>query len=279
MSDIEISIEFFPPNTEKGFAILRRAMQEMANLKPAFLSVTYGAGGSTRNGTLEAVREIVASGQRGVPHISCVAATRDSIAEMLDQYRDLGVSRVVALRGDRPSGMVERGYFDYASDLVSFIREREGERFAIKVAAYPEFHPESPSPDSDIANFKRKVDAGASSAITQYFFNADSYFTYVDSVRSVGVEVPIVPGVMPITNYSSLVRFSDVCGAEIPRWLRSRLEQKKDDLPSLVAFGTDVVTSLCERLLAGGAPGLHFYTLNKPQPTLEICKRLGLVGK
>jgi methylenetetrahydrofolate reductase (NADPH) len=276
MSDIEISIEFFPPKTEKGFVNFRHAHKELASLNPGFFSVTFGAGGSTRDGTLEAVREIMNSGHRCAPHISCVASSRNSVAEMLDQYRELGVSRIVALRGDRPSGMVERGDFDYASDLVSFIREREGDDLRIEVAAYPEFHPESKSPETDIANFKRKIDAGANSAITQYFFNADAYFAYVDAVRSVGVDVLIVPGIMPITNFTQLARFSDTCGAEIPRWLRARLEQYKDDLPSLVALGTDVITALCERLLAGGAPGMHFYSLNKSQPTIEICHRLGL---
>lgn len=278
MTDIEVSIEFFPPRTDKGVENLALAREDLARLSPEYFSVTFGAGGSTRDGTLEAVRDIIAAGQQGAPHISCVAASRASICELLDQYRELGISRIVALRGDRPSGMVERGDFDYAADLVSFIRQREGDDIRIEVAAYPEFHPESPSPEADIEHFRRKVEAGASSAITQYFFNADSYFSFVDSARAAGVEVPIVPGVMPITNFTQLARFSDSCGAEIPRWLRARLQQYRDDLPSLVAFGTDVVTGLCERLVAGGAPGIHFYTLNKAHPTLEICRRLGVPG-
>lgn len=276
MSVIEISIEFFPPKTEEGFANLRNTRQKLEILKPGFFSVTFGAGGSTQSGTFEAVRQIIESGQQGVPHMSCIATSRESVARMLDQYRELGVSRVAALRGDRPSGMVEHGDFNYASDLVSYLREREGDQLEIAVAAYPEFHPESPGPGSDIANFKRKVDAGASFAITQYFFNADAYFAYVDTARSAGIDVPIVPGIMPITNYTQLARFSDMCGTEIPRWLRSRLEELRHDLPSLVAYGTEVVTAMCERLIAGGAPGFHFFTLNKSSPTIEICRGLGL---
>jgi methylenetetrahydrofolate reductase (NADPH) len=278
MSNTEISIEFFPPKTEKGLENLKQARDELSQLSPEFFSVTFGAGGSTREGTHEAIREIISSGQQGAPHISCVSASRESVREILDQYQGLGVGRIVALRGDRPSGMVERGDFDFASDLVGYIRQYCDDGLHIEVAAYPEFHPESASPESDITNFKRKIDAGANSAITQYFFNADSYFTYVDAVRAAGVDAPIVPGVMPITNFTQLARFSDTCGAEIPRWLRLRLEQYKDDLPSLVALGIDVTTTLCDRLLAGGAPGLHFYSLNKANPTIEICRRLGLAG-
>jgi len=268
------SVEFFPPKTEKGVENWRAALQELARMEPAFYSVTFGAGGSTREGTFETIKAIQSTGADGAPHISCIGATVDSVLSLLHAYKAIGVKRVVALRGDLPSGMVERGDFRYASDLVAFIRAETGDDFVIEVAAYPEYHPESPSAAADIDNFKRKIDAGADSALTQYFYNPDAYFSFVDKARNLGVNVPIVPGIMPITNYKQLARFSDNCGAEIPRWIRKRLEDLQDDLPSLRDFGLDVVTHLCETLLQDGAPGLHFYTLNRAEPTLAIWDRL-----
>jgi len=270
------SVEFFPPKTDEGRDGWRRARQELARMDPAFYSVTFGAGGSTREGTYETIAEIQKSGGNGAPHISCIGASKTSVAELLSAYRAIGVSRIVALRGDLPSGMVERGDFRYASDLVAFIRSHAGDAFHIEVAAYPEFHPESRSPEADLLNFRKKVDAGADSALTQYFYNPDAYFRYVDACERLGLNLPIVPGIMPITNYKQLARFSDNCGAEIPRWIRKRLEALQDDLPALREFGLDVTTQLCETLLRGGAPGLHFYTLNRSEPTLHIWQRLGV---
>ncbi|HAY46555.1 MAG TPA: methylenetetrahydrofolate reductase [NAD(P)H] [Gammaproteobacteria bacterium] len=273
----EISLEFFPPKTEQGVANLNDARSELDALAPSFYSVTFGAGGSTREGTYDAVKSIIDAGGDAAPHISCIGASKKSIRELLEGYSAIGVKRLVALRGDRPSGMVELGDFAYANELVEFIRAEMGDRFLIEVAAYPEYHPESSDPATDLANFKRKVDAGAHSAITQYFFNADAYFALVDSAMLANIEVPIVPGIMPITNFVQLARFSDMCGAEIPRWLRSRLEQYQHDADSLQDFGAEVITTLCDCLLEGGAPGIHFYTLNKASPTIEICKRLELI--
>ncbi|MGB4924536.1 MAG: methylenetetrahydrofolate reductase [NAD(P)H] [Candidatus Nitrotoga sp.] len=270
------SFEFFPPQTQEGVNKLASARRQLAVLKPAFFSVTFGAGGSTRERTLEAVQQIKADGYEAAPHLSCVGSTRENIRTILHTYKNMGIKRIVALRGDLPSGMATSGEFHYANELVSFIRAETGEHFHIEVAAYPEFHPQAKSPRDDLLNFKRKVMAGANSAITQYFYNADGYFRFVEECRKLGVTLPIVPGVMPIMKFSQLARFSDLCGAEIPRSIRKILESYGDDNESVQAFGLDVVTQLCERLLAGGAPGLHFYTLNQSAPSMEIWKRLGL---
>jgi methylenetetrahydrofolate reductase (NADPH) len=266
-STAPVSFEFFPPNTPEGLAKLRDARRRLAELAPEFFSVTYGAGGATRDKSLGVVDEIAAEGHAVAPHLSCVGATRETVVELLDHWKARGVRRLVALRGDLPSGMVDGGDFRYASDLVEFVRARTGDWFRIEVAAYPEIHPHAPSPEADLKAFARKVTAGADSAITQYFFNADAYFRFVDAARAAGVAVPIVPGIMPITNYAQLARFSDACGAEIPRWIRLRLAAFADDVGSLRAFGHDVVAALCARLLDGGAPGIHFYTLNQPGPS------------
>lgn len=271
-----ISFEFFPPKTAEGMAKLHAAREQLAQLNPKFFSVTFGAGGSTRDRTLETVLEIKAHGIDAAPHLSCISSTRDEVRAILNQYRDHGIHRLVALRGDHPSGEVAASDFQYASELVTFIRQETGDWFQIEVAAYPEFHPESASAQADLASFKRKVDAGANAAITQYFYNTDAYFRFMEECAALGIAVPVVPGVMPIYNYAQLSRFSAVCGAEIPRWLRSRLQDYGDDLPSLRAFGMDVVTELCDRLLQGGAPGLHFYTLNQAGTISTICQRLGL---
>ncbi len=270
------SFEFFPPQTPEGANKLAITCKQLAVLKPAFFSVTFGAGGSTRERTLEAVQQIKADGYEAAPHLSCVGSTRENIRAILHTYKNMGIKRIVALRGDLPSGMATSGEFHYANELVSFIRVETGEHFHIEVAAYPEFHPQAKSPRDDLLNFKRKIMAGANSAITQYFYNADGYFRFVDECRKLGVALPIVPGIMPIMKFSQLARFSDLCGAEIPRSIRKILESYGDDNESVQAFGLDVVTQLCERLLAGGAPGLHFYTLNQSAPSVEIWKRLGL---
>jgi len=270
------SIEFFPPKTQDGVDKLRAARRELAQANPAFFSVTYGAGGSTREGTLATVLEIRGEGLTAVPHISCVGGTREGIREVLAQYRDHGIRHVVALRGDLPSGAAGVGDLMYASDLVAFIRAETGDWFHVDVAAYPEFHPQSRSPHDDLAAFKRKVDAGANSAITQYFYNAEAYYRFVEACRAQGMTIPIIPGIMPIFSYTKLARFSDACGAEIPRWIRKRLESFGDDAESIRAFGLDVVTAMCADLLAHGAPGLHFYTLNQAPLTIEIWRRLGL---
>ncbi|MHB1237174.1 MAG: methylenetetrahydrofolate reductase [NAD(P)H] [Gallionella sp.] len=270
------SFEFFPPQTPEGVEKLAATRRQLAPLKPEFFSVTFGAGGSTQDRTLETIRQIKAEGYSAAPHLSCVGSTRDNISAMLSSYRDMGIKRIVALRGDLPSGMASIGEFQYANELVSFIRAQTGDQFHIEVAAYPEFHPQARSAQHDITNFRRKVQAGADSAITQYFYNADAYFRFVDACRKLGVTVPIVPGIMPIVKFAQLARFSDACGAEIPRWMRKTLEGYGDDNEAVQAFGLDVVTQLCERLLAGGAPGLHFYTLNQAAPSLEIWKRLGI---
>ena len=275
-SDKSFSFEFFPPQTPEGVEKLVATRKRLALLKPAFFSVTFGAGGSTQDRTLDTIRQIKAEGHHAAPHLSCVGSTRENIRALLNTYKDMGIKRIVALRGDLPSGMASTGEFQYANELVSFIRAQTGEQFHIEVAAYPEFHPQAKSPRDDLANFKRKVTAGANSAITQYFYNADAYFRFVAECRKLGVTLPIVPGIMPIVRFSQLARFSDACGAEIPRWMRKALESYGDDNASVQAFGLDVVTHLCEQLLAGGAPGLHFYTLNHADPSIEIWKRLGL---
>ena len=272
----EISIEFFPPQTSEGVDKLRLVRQKLAPLKPEFFSVTYGAGGSTRERTFSVVKEIVEEGYQAAPHLSCVGSTREGIREILAEYRAEGIHRLVALRGDLPSGMAQAGEFRFANDLVTFIREETGDHFHLSVAAYPEWHPQARTPADDLAAFANKVKAGANSAITQYFFNADAYFHFVDEARALGVTVPIVPGIMPIVGFTKLARFSDACGAEIPRWMRRKFESFGDDTDSIRAFGLDVITELCERLLKGGAPGIHFYSMNQSALTLEICKRLGL---
>ena len=274
------SCEFFPPNTDEGMRKLFAAREELMRMRPSFFSVTYGAGGSTRERTFEAIQAIQAhSGVDAAPHLTCVASTRAGIREILDIYRTQGIHRIVALRGDLPSGMREFGEFRYANELVEFIRAETGDYFHIEVAAYPEFHPQATSIERDLLNFKRKVEAGANSAITQYFYNPDSYFRFVDDCEKLGLALPIVPGIMPITNFTQLARFSDNCGAEIPRWIRKRLESYGDDRDAIRAYGLDVVANLCRRLLDGGAPGLHFYTMNQAGPTLAICERLGLISQ
>ena len=272
----EISIEFFPPQTPEGIEKLRGVRAQLATLKPKFFSVTYGAGGSTRERTFAIVKEIVAEGHEAAPHLSCIGSTRASIREILDEYRSAGIRRIVALRGDLPSGTAEAGEFRYANELVEFIRAETGDHFSLEVAAYPEWHPQARFPRDDLANFVRKAKAGANSAITQYFYNADAYFHFVDEIRKLGIDIPVMPGIMPIVSFSKLARFTDVCGAELPRWMRRKFEGLGDDTDAIRAFGLDVVTSLCERLLAGGAPGLHFYSMNQSALTLEICKRLGI---
>jgi len=271
----EISIEFFPPQTPEGMEKLRSTRAELAKLNPEFFSVTYGAGGSTRERTFAVVEEIAAEGCAAAPHLSCIGSTRASIREILGEYKAIGIKRIVALRGDLPSGMAETGEFRYANELVEFIRAETGDWFSIEVAAYPEWHPQAKSTKNDLDAFARKVRAGANSAITQYFYNPDAYFHFVDEARALGVEVPIVPGIMPIAGFTKLARFSDACGAEIPRWMRKKFEGFGDDADSIRAFGLDVVSELCERLLKGGAPGLHFYCMNQSALTMEICKRLG----
>jgi methylenetetrahydrofolate reductase (NADPH) len=273
---LSISFEFFPPQSAEGIEKLNATRKQLSPLKPEFFSVTFGAGGSTRDRTLETVQQIQADGYSAAPHLSCVGSTRENIRAILQTYKTLGIKRIVALRGDLPSGMATTGEFQYANELVSFIRAETGDHFHIEVAAYPEFHPQCKSPRDDLLNFERKVKAGSNSAITQYFYNADSYFYFVDQCHKLGVTVPIVPGIMPIGKFSQLARFSDSCGAEIPRWMRKTFESYGDDTASVQAFGLDVVTQLSERLLAGGAPGLHFYTLNQSAPSLAIWKRLGL---
>jgi methylenetetrahydrofolate reductase (NADPH) len=270
------SVEFFPPKTPEGIAKLRETRKQLAQLQLKFFSVTFGAGGSTRDRTLETVLEIQSEGLYAAPHLSCIGSTRENITAILEQYRSNGIRHIVALRGDLPSGTYDTGEFRYANELVAYIRETTGDQFSIEVAAYPETHPQAKSAQDDLRNFKRKVDAGANSAITQYFYNADAYFNFVDECEAMGVNIPIVPGIMPITNHSQLARFSDACGAEIPRWIRKKLEGYGDDLASIRAFGLDVVTDLCDRLLQAGAPGLHFYTLNQAGPTTTIWQRLGL---
>jgi methylenetetrahydrofolate reductase (NADPH) len=277
MTQRTFSFEFFPPKTPEGADKLRGVRARLATVNPQFFSVTFGAGGSTREGTLATVLEIHAEGRPVAPHISCIGSTRASVRELLQRYRDAGIRRLVALRGDLPSGAAGgAGDFRYANELVEFIRAETGDWFHVEVAAYPEYHPQARSPAEDLANFVRKVRAGANSAITQYFYNSDAYFRFVDDVAALGCTVPIVPGIMPITNYAQLARFSDACGAEIPRWIRKRLESFGDDRESIRAFGLDVVTDLCEQLLAVDAPGLHFYTMNQAEPTLAIWQRLGL---
>ena len=273
---LPISIEFFPPQTAEGMEKLRATWEKLAVLKPEFFSCTYGAGGSTRDRTFEAVFGIQNAGHQAAPHLSCIGSTHDSIREILALYKAKGIRRIVALRGDLPSGMADFGEFRYANELVEFIRKETDDTFSIEVAAYPEWHPQAKSPRDDLLAFKRKVDAGANSAITQYFYNVDAYVHFVAECQSMGISLPIVPGIMPIGSFSKLARFSDACGAEIPRWMRKKFESFGDDADSIKAFGFDVVADLCEKLIAAGAPGLHFYSMNQAAPTLELCRRLGI---
>ena len=276
MNTTDLSIEFFPPQTPEGLEKLRAVRAKLATLNPSFFSVTFGAGGSTRERTFAIVKEIAAEGFDAAPHLSCVGSTRQKIRDILDEYRAAGIRRLVALRGDLPSGMAEAGEFRYANELVEFIRAETGDHFNIAVAAYPEWHPQARYPKDDLDAFARKAKAGANSAITQYFYNADAYFHFIDEIRARGVDIPIIPGIMPIVSFFKLARFSDACGTELPRWMRRSFEGMGDDTESIRAFGLDLVTALCERLLAGGAPGLHFYSMNQSTLTLEICRRLGI---
>ncbi len=271
---LPISLEFFPPKTPDGVAKLAAVRGELYTLAPEFCSVTYGAGGSTQDGTFQTIQAILAEGCEGAPHFSCIGASRESLRSGLEAYRGAGIRRIVALRGDLPSGYGGFGEFRYSSDLVAFIRAETGDHFHIEVAAYPEMHPQARSPQADLEAYLTKVRAGATSAITQMLFNSDAYFRFVDEARAAGADVPVVPGIMPIINASGITRFADNCGADIPRWIRLRLQSYGDDNASIRAFGLDVITRLCEQLRDGGAPGLHFYTMNQSQATLEICRRL-----
>ena len=271
-----LSIEFFPPKTPEGVEKLRAVRQQLYALKPEFCSVTFGAGGSTQAGTFATVSEILAEGVGAASHFSCVGATKATVRGQLATLKAMGVKRLVTLRGDLPSGYGAGGEFHFASDLVEFIRAETGDDFHIEVAAYPEIHPQAKSPEADLNAYAAKVKAGANGAITQYFYNSDAYFRFLEDTDALGLSVPVVPGIMPITSSTQLMRFSDACGAEIPRWIRLRLQSFGDDTASIKAFGLDVVTDLCEQLRAGGAPGLHFYSMNQSVATLEICKRLGL---
>lgn len=272
---LPISFEFFPPKTPEGAEKLRAVRQKLYALKPEFCSVTYGAGGSTQQGTFDTVGEILAEGVSAASHFSCIGATKASVREQLATLKVMGVKRLVALRGDLPSGYGAGGEFHYASDLVAFIRAETGDDFRIEVAAYPEVHPQAKSPEADLQAFVAKARAGADSAITQYFYNTDAYFRFVDDVHRLGVDIPVVPGIMPITSSSQLLRFSDACGAEIPRWIRLRLQAYGDDVESIKAFGLDVVTDLCDQLVTAGVPALHFYSMNQSAPTLGVLERLG----
>jgi len=273
-----LSIEFFPPQTAEGADKLRVVRQKLAVLKPEFFSVTFGAGGTTQERTFETVFEIQREGHQAAPHLSCIGSTREHIREILQRYQAAGIRRIVALRGDLPSGVGFAGELRYANELVEFIRAETGSHFQIEVAAYPEYHPQARTPRDDLLAFKRKVDAGADSAITQYFYNLDAYLHFRDECEALGITIPIVPGIMPIVSFSKLARFSDACGAEIPRWMRRKFEAYGDDSDSIKAFGLDVVSELCAKLLAAGAPGLHFYSMNQAAPTLAVCERLGILA-
>ena len=270
------SFEFFPPKTPEGKEKLRATWKQLGQLKPKFFSCTFGAGGSTREGTLETVLEIRAAGYEAAPHLSCIASSRAELKAQIERYRAHGIRHIVALRGDLPSGLASSGELRYANELVAFIREATGDWFHIEVACYPEYHPQTRSAADEIRNFKSKIDAGANSSITQYFYNTDAYYRFVDDCEAAGIAIPIVPGIMPIANFAQLARFSDACGAEIPRWLRFKLESYRDDTASIRSCGLDVVTRLCDDLLRAGAPGLHFYTLNQAGLSTTIWQRLGL---
>lgn len=274
MNPVPMSFEFFPPNTPVGSEKLKTIVNELAAVQPEFFSVTYGAGGATRDKTLATVREIAAAGFEAAPHLSCVGSTREGLAEILATYRAQGIRRLVALRGDLPSGTAVAGAFRHAAELVSFVRETQGADWHLEVAAYPEYHPEQRYAKQDLEHFAAKVRAGADSAITQFFFNADAYFHFVDEVRALGVQVPIVPGIMPIHNYAKIAQFAARDGIQIPRWVALKMEGYMDDAASIRAFGLDVMSALCRRLVEGGAPGLHFYTLNQSALSLELCRRL-----
>lgn len=279
MQEQLFSVEFFPPKTTEGADKLRVVRAKLAALHPAYFSVTFGAGGSTQSGTRDTVLEIRAEGLQAAPHLSCIGRSREELRDLITEYKSHGIKQLVALRGDLPSGYGaggSSGQFSYANELIEFIRAETGDWFHIEAAAYPEMHPQAKSPQDDLQNFVRKIKAGANSAITQYFYNTDAYFRFVDETRKLGVDVPIVAGIMPITNYTQLMRFSEMCGAEIPRWVKLKLASFGDDTESIRAFGLDVVAALCDQLLKGGAPGLHFYTLNQAAPTMAILQRLGL---
>lgn len=276
MSTLPLSLEFFPPKTPEGVTKLAAVRQKLYALKPQFCSVTYGAGGSTQDGTFTTVQAILAEGVDAASHFTCIGADRESVLQKIAQFKEAGIKRIVALRGDLPSGYGGFGEFRYASDLIAFIREQTGDHFHIEVASYPEMHPQARSPQDDMQAYLAKVRAGANSSITQFFFNADAYFRFVDDARKIGADIPVVPGIMPITNSSGIIRFADNSGAEIPRWIRLRLQSYGDDVESIKAFGLDVVSALCEKLIAGGVPALHLYTMNQSVAPLEICKRLGL---
>ena len=275
-STVPVSFEFFPPKTPEGVDKLVGVRQKLYALKPDFFSVTYGAGGSTQDGTLQTVQAIIQDGYAAAPHFSCIGATKDSVRAQLALFKQVGIKRMVALRGDLPSGHGAFGEFKYASELVEFIRAESGDHFHIEVGCYPEVHPQAKSPEIDLQAYVTKVKAGASSAITQYFFNSDAYFRFVDDAHKLGAEIPVIPGIMPILSSSQLMRFSDACGAEIPRWIRLRLQAFGDDSASIKAFGLDVITDLCDQLRNAGVPGLHFYTMNQSAASLEVCKRLDL---
>ena len=270
------SMEFFPPRTPEAEASLAGVIERLAPLKPRFCSVTFGAAGSTREKTFETVLTLQSLGLEGAPHLSCIASTRDNIRDVLMAYQAADIRHIVALRGDMPSGMLSAGEFRHANELVAFIREETQDHFHIEVAAYPEMHPQAPNFRADLQNFKRKVEAGANSAITQYFFNPEAYFRFLDDCEKTGIDIPIVPGIMPITNHTQIARFSEMCGADIPRWIRKRLEQLGDDREGIRAFGLEVISDLCQRLLEEGAPGLHFYTLNQSEAVLGIYRNLGM---
>lgn len=272
----QFSFEFFPPKTPEGEKKLLITRNELAKLQPKYFSVTFGAGGSTQQGTIDTVLDIQKAGLAAAPHLSCIGSTKDSIETILDTYKESGINRIVALRGDMPSGMQEAGSFRYANELVEFIRNQYGSFFHIEVAAYPEVHPQAQDAQNDLANFKRKVGSGANAAITQYFYNNDAYFRFIDNCEKIGIDIPIIPGIMPITNYTQLARFSDMCGAEIPRWIKKHLQSFGDDREGIRAFGEDVITHMCERLLQAGAPGLHFYTMNQVGPSKAIWNNLGI---
>ncbi len=273
---LPLSFEFFPPKTAEGATKLRAVRAKLYAKRPEFCSVTYGAGGSTQDGTLQTVQAILDEGQSGASHFTCVGATRESVREKLALFQGMGLRRLVALRGDLPSGYGAMGEFRYAADLVQFIRAETGDHFHLEVAAYPEMHPQAKSPEADVDAYVAKVRAGANSAITQFFFNTDAYFRFVDDAYAKGADIPVVPGIMPIINASGILRFADSCGAEVPRWIRLRLQAYGDDVESIKAFGLDVVTDLCDQLRTAGVPGLHFYTMNQSEATLAICDRLGL---
>jgi len=272
----QFSFEFFPPKSEEGRQKLLGTRDKLGLLKPRYVSVTFGAGGSTQQGTVETIRDMLSAGLEAAPHLSCIGSSAENIRALLQEYISMGVKRLVALRGDMPSGMRETGEFHYANELVSFVRQETGDHFHIEVAAYPEFHPQASSAQVDLLNFKRKVEAGANAAITQYFFNLDAYLRFVDDCETMGLDIPIVPGIMPITNYTQLARFSSMCGAELPRWLRLRLEGLGSDLDAIRAYGMEVTVDLCRRLLDAGAPGLHFYTMNQSGPTETLWRELNL---